>query len=398
MRILHALHTSLPFICGYSIRSDYIISNQLAQGLCPAVVTSAQHPNGADLKEETDGVSYWRTEALRGRQLPGLREWQLMQAMRRRIEVAAREWKPNIIHAHSPMLVGLPALWVGRKLGIPVVYEVRDLWENASVDRGKFSTNSPRYRVARAMETHVLSRVDKVVTICEKLREEITPRSGSGDRVFVVGNGVDIDRFVPIADPAEFRANWKLDGKKVVGYVGTFQPYEGLDLLVSAMTDVIQRVPNAHLVITGSGGQEKELRAQTTALDLDEHVTFTGRLPHDQVDNVYAMADLMAYPRILTRTTALTTPLKPLEAMAMAKTVLVSDVAAMQELVDPGKTGLSFCAGDTGDLAKQIVGALSDPAKCAVIGKNAREWVVKERHWPTLVSRYQEIYRLASAG
>jgi PEP-CTERM/exosortase A-associated glycosyltransferase len=398
MRILHALHTSLPFICGYSIRSDYIIKNQVAQGLCPAVVTSAQHPNGADLKEEVAGVSFWRTPALTGRQLPGLREWRLMGAMQSRIEEAVSEWKPNIIHAHSPMLVGLPALRVGRKLGIPVVYEVRDLWENASVDRGKFSTNSPRYRVARSLETHVLSHVNGVVTICEKLRDEIAPRSGREDRVFVVGNGVDIDHFVPMADPAEFRAHWKLDGKKVVGYVGTFQPYEGLDLLVSAMTEVVQKIPNAHLMITGSGGQEKELRAQTTAFGLDEHVTFTGRLPHDEVNNVYAMADLMVYPRILTRTTALTTPLKPLEAMAMAKTVLVSDVPAMQELVDPGKTGLSFRADDQCDLTGQITHALSDPAKCAEIGKNARDWVVKERAWPTLVSKYHEIYRLAAAS
>ncbi|MCC2668576.1 MAG: glycosyl transferase family 1 [Armatimonadetes bacterium] len=262
MRVLHVLHTSLPFICGYSIRSDYILRYQREQGLEPAVVTSSQHPNGTELVEEVDGFRFWRTPALRGKSLPGLREREMMESLRRRIDAAIREWQPQVVHAHSPMLVGLPALAAARAHRLPFVYEVRDLWENASVDRGKFREGSLLYRVARGMETRVLARADAVVTICEKLREELAPRTGRPDRLSVVGNGVDTGSFRPEpADPAA-RARWGLEGKTVLGYVGTFQPYEGLETLIDALARIRVALPAAHLLITGSGGEEERLKAR----------------------------------------------------------------------------------------------------------------------------------------
>ncbi|HLK56023.1 MAG TPA: TIGR04063 family PEP-CTERM/XrtA system glycosyltransferase [Chthonomonadaceae bacterium] len=396
MRVLHILHTSLPFICGYSIRSDYIFRCQKEQGMDVAVVTSAQHPNGEAMQEEIDGIPYWRTPALTGKQLPVLREAKLMSTLRGRLERVVAEWKPDILHAHSPMLVGLPAMKVARKIGKPVVYEVRDLWENASVDRGKFGDTSLRYQAARRLETYLLRRADAVVTICEKLREELAPRVGRDDRLFVVDNGVDAANFQPDTPAGEARERWCLQDKKVIGYIGTFQPYEGLDVLINALPAIVKQDPAAHLVITGSGGEEANLRAQATEMGLDNHVTFTGRVPHDQVGQLYAMADMMVYPRILTRTTALTTPLKPLEAMAMGKPVLVSDVAAMRELVQPGVTGGRFQAGNAEDLAAQCLKLLQASEERQRLGRQAREWILQERQWPTLVKRYHEIYRAAA--
>ena len=392
MRVLHVLHTSLPFICGYSIRSDYILRYQREQGIEPAVVTSAQHPNGEELVEEVNGFRHWRTPALAGKQLPGLRERQLTQVLRRQIDTAIREWRPQVIHAHSPMLVGLPALAAARAHRLPLVYEVRDLWENASVDRGKFRDGSLLYRIARGLETRVLAQADAVVTICEKLREELAPRTGHPDRLAVVGNGVDTASFQPAPADAASRTRWGLEGKTVLGYVGTFQPYEGLETLIKALPRIRTVLPTAHLLITGSGGEEERLRARATRMGLDPHVTFTGRLPHDQVRDAYSQADVMVYPRIMSRTTALTTPLKPLEAMAMGKPVIVSDVPAMHELVRPGETGLIFRAGDVADLADKCLQVLGEPIGCARLGVKARDWVLAERQWSMLVARYQRIY------
>jgi len=395
MRVLHVLHTSLPYICGYAIRSDYIIRYQQEHGIEPVVVTSAQHPNGTLEREEINGVPHLRTPMLKGRQVPGARELQLMRALRKQIDASIREWRPQLIHAHSPMLVGLPALAAARAHGLPFVYEVRDLWENASVDRGKFRDGSAPYRLARGMETRVLARADAVVTICEKLRDVLAPRTGRPDRLAVVGNGVDTHSFTPLAPTPENRIRWGLEGKRVIGYVGTFQPYEGLETLIDAMPHIRQRQPAAHLLITGSGGEEQRLRARATELGLDPYITFTGRLPHNEVKEAYALADLMVYPRLMTRTTAITTPLKPLEAMAMGKPVIVSDVPAMHELVRPGETGLLFRAGDRADLADKCAQILSEPARCDELGRCAREWVLAERQWPHLVARYGAIYASA---
>ena len=403
MKILHVLHNSLPLLCGYSIRSGYIVNLQRAMGLEPSVVSSGQHPNGAQMREAIDGVEYRRTAAAQVK-VPFLREAMLMRSLERQVEMAAREIRPDIIHAHSPVLVGLPALRVARRLGLGFVYEIRDLWENASVDRGRFGAESPMYRVARKLETHVISRADAVVTICELLKTELQPRASRPDKVHVVANGVDTNAFAPQTANAQLKERWKLSGKEVILYAGTFQPYEGLDLLVRAIGHIVRSRPSAHLVIVGGSAgfahgagsvtpEERELLAIVRETGATEHVTFTGRIPHAEVKDMYAMADVLAYPRRLTRTTALTTPLKPLEAMAMAKAVVVSDVAPMLELVRDGQTGLTFKAGDVSDLASKLTKLLRNAALRDQLGQNAREWAVRERQWPDLVARYRDLYQ-----
>ncbi len=399
VRVLHVLHASLPTVAGYTIRADSILRFQREQGLEPAVVTSAQHLNGDELYEEIHDIPHWRTRTLEGTPRTGVRELTLMRRLERRVDEAIRAFRPTLVHAHSPVLVGLPALWAARRHGLPMVYEVRDFWENASVDRGKFAEGSAKYRVARGLETLVFHGADAVVTICESLRSAIVPRAGKDPgKVFVVGNGVDPTVFSPRPASVEARRRWGVEGKRVLAYIGTFQPYEGLETLIAAMPRILAGAPDAHLLIAGEGGTEHELRAAVRAANLDAHVTFAGRVPHDEVRSIYALADLLVYPRTLTRTTALTTPLKPLEAMAMGRPVLVSDVPAMGELVQQGSTGLVFRAGDSDNLADQALAVLRDEARAAALGARGREWILARRTWPTLVAGYHAIYERARAA
>jgi PEP-CTERM/exosortase A-associated glycosyltransferase len=395
MRILHVLHTSLPQIAGYTVRSDYIIENLRRMGHELAVVTSAQHPGGDDPLEMIKGVPHFRTPALRANLRAGVREMSAMFALSRRIRQVVMQVKPDLVHAHSPVLVGLPAWRVAQSLRIPLVYEVRDLWENASVDRGKFAADSLAYRAARALETVVLKRAQATVTICETLRRELAPRVASPERLFVVANGVETETFTARPRSAELLRRWRLAGKAVISYIGTFQPYEGLDTLVRAVPHILAAIPNAHVMITGAGGVQSELEALSKSLRLTEHITFTGKVPHSEVLDLYALADVCVYPRLLTRTTQLTTPLKPLEAMAMGKPVIVSDVPAMAELIAEGSTGLTFTAGDPQALAQTIARVLADPALQKQLGDAARHYVVNERQWARLVAQYELVYAVA---
>jgi len=403
MRILHVLHNSLPLLCGYSIRSGYIVNLERAMGLEPWVVTSGQHPNGDAMSETIGGTLYRRTPHARSGRVPLSREWQLMKTLEGEVEAAARQIRPDVIHAHSPVLVGLPALRVAQRLDIPMVYEIRDLWENASVDRGRFAAGSPLYRLARGLESYVLRNSDAVVTICNLLKKELEPRTGRPGKVHVVANGVDAETFEPMVARDGLRQKLSLQGKEIVLYAGTFQPYEGLDLLVRAMPDIVRQRPQAHLVIVGgsagfAGGsvaasqEERRLTSVVNDCGAARHVTFTGRIPHDEMREMYAIADVLAYPRRLTRTTALTTPLKPLEPMAMAKAVIVSDVPAMREIVSDGVTGVVFEAGNQQDLAGKCAMLLSDSVRRTALGEAAREWILRERRWPSLVSQYLGIY------
>ncbi len=399
MRVLHVLHNSLPLVCGYSMRSAAILRHQQRQGIETFVGTSPRQPDSpSDCVDQIEVVAHLRTAAPRTPPLPFLRERSLMRALQRRVDEAIEAVRPDIVHAHSPVLVGLPALRAARDHGLPFVYEVRDLWENASVDRGKFRYNSPLYRLARRVETDVLRRADAVVAICESLRDDLSSRVEQPERLFVVGNGVDVDEFQPqaVRDDRE-RQQWGLAGKEVIAYVGTFQPYEGLDVLIRALPRVLVGRPRAHLVIAGGAVEghnavEAALRALVDRLEVGAHVTFTGRLPHSVIAGIYRMADLVAYPRTLTRTTALTTPLKPLEAMAAGCAVVASDLKPIRELIEHDVTGLTCEAGQPESLAQACLDLLFDPDLRRRLGTSARAWTVRERQWPSIVSRYRAIY------
>jgi PEP-CTERM/exosortase A-associated glycosyltransferase len=392
MRVLHILHQSVPALSGYSVRSNYIVQLQRECGIEVAVVTSARQPNAGPEYEVLDGVKYYRTTQ-RDDARSGIREFQLMRALQRRVHEAVLDFKPDLIHAHSPVLVGLPGLIEARRNKLPFVYEVRDLWENTSVDRGKFKDGSIPYRIARGLESIVFGRADAVVAICQALQNEIRPRVGARTSLHVVANGVDIEQFNTRERSNELTDRWQLQGKLVISYIGSFQPYEGLPVLIDAMPQILSELPNVHLMITG--GRDEDLEARVAKHKIGAHVTFTGRVPHDQVGELYTIADLMVYPRIRTKTTMLTTPLKPLEAMAMGVPVLVSDTTAMLELVEPDKTGCAFRAGDPQDLAAQAVRILSDVSLQSTLSLAGRATVESERQWRDLVASYQEIYRVA---
>ena len=124
MKILHVLDHSLPIGSGYSYRSRSIVTAQKRLGLEPVVLTSPKQGTERDDRELVDGIPHYRTGRAGGR-LPFARELLLMLRLTSRIIRVARAEGAEVIHAHSPSLNGLPALWAGRRLGLPVIYEVR---------------------------------------------------------------------------------------------------------------------------------------------------------------------------------------------------------------------------------------------------------------------------------
>jgi PEP-CTERM/exosortase A-associated glycosyltransferase len=393
VRVLHILHTSLPHVCGYSLRSDQILSGQRRLGIDINVVSSAQQPD-ARPDEALDGIPHWRTAPLRLAPSP-VREFQLMRALSKRVAWAAAHFKPDLIHAHSPILVGLPASRVASRLRIPFIYEVRDLWENASVDRGRFRMNSLPYRATRGLETALLRRADAVTTLGETLRQELQSRTTSA--VTVVDNGVDTEQFAPVEAEASWRAQWNPDNRTLLAYIGSFQPYEGLDILFKSLRHLALTIPDVQLLIAGDGPQRAGLEQLARAEGLQDRVRFTGRVPHSRVKEIYAVADLLVYPRIETLTTRLTTPLKPLEALSMGKAVLASNLAAMRELIEDNATGLLFAAGDPADLARKAATLLQDPALGRRLGVVARQRMLQSRRWDSLIARYVPVYERALA-
>jgi PEP-CTERM/exosortase A-associated glycosyltransferase len=392
MRVLHVLDHSLPLQSGYVYRTMGILDAQRRLGWEIFAVTSPKHVAASEPVQELEGVRFYRTPKP-ATELPVLREFALMQRLSARLEEAALELKPDLIHAHSPALNGLPAVRVGRRLGVPVVYEVRALWEDAAVDLGQAREGGPRYRATRALETMVLKRAGAVTCICEGLRAEMVRRGVPADKVTVIPNAVDVAKFTPVErQDGELAHQLGLAGAPVLGFIGSFYSYEGLKLLVQSLPAIRTRVPGLKLLLVGGGPDEPAVRAAIAERGLADAVALTGRVPHSEVARYYGLVDVMVYPRLSMRLTDLVTPLKPLESMAQKQVVLASDVGGHRELIDDGETGFLFRAGDGEALAQRVAEVFARRAEWPRIRDAGRRFVETERNWEASVARYKGPY------
>jgi PEP-CTERM/exosortase A-associated glycosyltransferase len=401
LRVLHVLDHSIPLHSGYTFRTVSLLREQRKLGWKTHHLTSPKHVNCNVAEEEVDGYYFYRTQAgpSLADKVPVLNQWVLMQQLERRLLEVASNVQPHIIHAHSPVLNALPALKVGRKLNIPVVYEVRAFWEDAAVDHGTTSEGSWRYRMTRALETHALQRAAHVFTICEGLRGDMLTRGLPPEKITVIPNAVDIESFNMggLADEV-LKTQLGLAGCTVVGFIGSFYAYEGLDLLLDALPQVIACLPDVRVLLVGGGPQDAALRAQVARLNLDRYVVFTGRVPHAEVQRYYDLVDVLAYPRHSMRLTELVTPLKPLEAMAQGRLLVASDVGGHKELIRHGQTGMLFKAGSAQSLADMLLQVIAKQDMWPELRRAGRWFVETERNWRASVANYPAAYESVLGG
>ena len=396
LRVLHVLDHSIPLHSGYTFRSRSILQQQRARGWETHHLTGSKQGSKSAGHETVDGLVFHRTAPESGllARLPVLNQKAVIDGLAARLLPLAKEIKPDLIHAHSPVLNAVAALRVGRQLGIPVVYEIRAFWEDAAVDHGTSREWGLRYRLTRALETWALKRVDAAFTICEGLRAEIVGRGIPASKVTVIPNAVNIEDFSTDGTRDEALAvELGIAGKPVLGFIGSFYAYEGLDVLLQALPEMLKVNPDVRVLLVGGGPQDAALKEQARQLGVADKVIFTGRVPHDQVQRYYNLVDILVYPRLKMRLTDLVTPLKPLECMAQGRLLVASDVGGHKELIEDGKTGVLFAAGDAKQLAAKVLALLSEPQRWPALRAAGRTFVEQERNWRASVARYQAVYR-----
>lgn len=396
MKVLHIFDHSIPLHSGYTFRSRSILNEQRALGIETCHVTSPKQGNATESVDTVDGLTFYRSAQPTGllSKIPGLNQLALVEPMTTRILAAIAAEKPDVLHAHSPALNGLAALRAAKISGLPVVYEIRAFWEDAAVDHGTCKEGDLRYTLTRQLENYVVSRADAVTTICEGLRADLVSRGYAADKFTVIPNAVNIEQF-QLCGPkdATLEAELGLGGCQVLGFLGSFYAYEGLDLAVRALAQVHQQAPQLRLLLVGGGPQEQQLKQLVQQLGLNDKVIFTGRVPHADVDRYYSLVDLLLYPRKSMRLTDLVTPLKPLEAMAQGKLVLASDVGGHKELIRDGDNGYLFPADDVDALAAKMLQLLADREQWPQVLQRGRDYVENVRNWRVSVSHYLPLYQ-----
>lgn len=399
-RVLHLLTNSLPYVqAGYTVRAQQVARAQLANGLDPHMATRAGFPGSVGVansraREDVDGVPYHR---LRPDLDPQAGPDVMATEMARAAADLIRELRPALLQPATNHLNAQVALALRDRFDLPVVYEVRGFLEETWLSRmGPDAAESDRYRAARAVETASMRAADAIVTLSETMRQDILARGGiAPDSVVVVPNGVDVDRFVPGPRDEALAASLGIAADEtVIGYISGLMAYEGIDYLIRAVALLRDRGRRVRLLIVGDGEARADLVATARAVGLDDGtVIFTGRVPHRDILRYYRTIDVFVVPRTNDRVSQLVTPLKPFEAMAMAKALVVSGVGALLEIVPDERTGRSFTPEDATSLADTIEPLLDDPGLRRTLGTAARAWVTEHRTWARIGRRYLELYQ-----
>ncbi|MBQ94494.1 MAG: glycosyltransferase, exosortase A system-associated [Actinobacteria bacterium] len=392
-RILHVLDHSLPLHSGYTFRTRAILKSLRAAGMEVRGITGARHSEDGPPIEQVEGLTFHRVSHIPSGP-PGLREWREIESLRKGIERVAADWRPDILHAHSPALCGMAGLRAARRLGLPFVYEIRAFWEDAAVGNGTGREGSLKYRLTRSLENRVVAGADAVFTICAGLRDDLVARGHDGAKIGLSPNGVDLTLFgdAPPRDGA-LAESIGIGSGPVIGFIGSFYDYEGLDDLIAAMPLLREHHPTAQLLLVGGGPMDEALRAQAAASSAGEAIVFTGRVPHSEVERYYSLVDVLAYPRKKSRLTDLVTPLKPLEAMAQQRIVAASDVGGHRELIEDGVTGLLFPPDDPPGIATSLARFIDEKYRWPGMREAGRLHVAENHDWARNIDRYRAVYQ-----
>ena len=383
MRILHLLDHTSPRHSAYALRAMAILRQQRAMGWHTIQLTGPrQGPVEPD--RNRDGWHFFRTAPAAS----ALGRVPLLGAaglIARRLRKVVQLTRPDLLHAHSPAENALAALGVGRRLGLPVLYEVHADWGGPE---------GLRSRLARALDTFAARQADAVATSSEGLRAQLQAGGVRRSRVTVVPNALNLRHFPRLAAPdAQLARQLGLDGGPLIAFVGKFHPYEGLDLLLAAMPALLRARPRLQLLLAGAGPQGDALKARALRLGLERSVVFAGPPAPGRSAAFLALADVLVFPRLPARQADLVPAGALLEAMARGCLVAASDVGGHRELVEHGRTGILFEAGKPDALADALMVLLAAPASWAPMRGAARWFVEYQRSWDVSVGRYAPVYQ-----
>ena len=397
-RLAYVLNNAPPDTTnGYAMRAHGMIGGLRALGFEVAALTrpgfpgdlSPATPQAAPVAEfvDYDAVRYHRIAAPRKR---GGAVAAYVAAAADALEARLRALDPAAVIAASNHMTALPALIAARRLGLPFVYEVRGFWEVSRAARDSRFAASAAFAAQRRLEALTARNADAVLTLNAAMRDELIARGAAAARLLIAPNCCDADRLRPIPRDDALAARLGVPkGMPVIGYVGAFADYEGLDDLAAACARLKAGGATFRLLLVGGEGPHHaaqgpltaRLRAIAAEAGFADWLIMPGRAPQAQIAAHYSVIDIAPFPRRPCAVCELVPPLKPLEAMAMARPLVVSDVRPLAELAADSGGAIMVEKGSVTALAAGLARLMADADLRARLGQAGRAWVAAERSW-----------------
>jgi glycosyltransferase involved in cell wall biosynthesis len=296
---------------------------------------------------------------------------------------AIRKSRPDLIYERYALNT-FCGVWASRRFGIPLVLEV-----NAPLRREQRALGRLAFRrLARFSERWICSNSTRTIVVTDVMRRMLVEEGVRPERLTVMHNGVDPSEFHPGVSGEAVRRRHGLDGKTVVGFVGWFRPWHGLEMLLDAVRGLAHEGSGVRLLLVGDGPACADLRRQADTEELRSRVVFTGPVPREEIPHHVAAMDVAVQPSA----TAYACPLKLIEYMALGRCVVGPDQENVHEILEHGADGLLFRAGDAGALREALSAAVRDGELRARLGHAAAATVARRGlHWTGNARRTLEL-------
>ncbi|WP_237210164.1 glycosyltransferase family 4 protein [Rothia nasimurium] len=402
LRVLHLLTNSLPATqSGYTLRTHRLLGALAQRGIQLAAHTRIGYP--VMVGSLTAGDTAQVGSVTYRRYLP----WKLASTATERLEQwathLARTYDrqpPQLIHTTTHFHNALVAQALAERWGVPWIYEVRGVLEETWLSKQPehlraAAARSERFLLTRARETQMMKAASQVLTLSETMKKSLIERGVAEGRVTVVPNSVDSSLLEQNLSPREARAQLGLpEGGFWVGSVSSLVPYEGFDTLLRALVHLRDRGLDARLLLAGDGTDRVRLERLAQSLGVADYTVFLGRIAPELTPFAHQALDVFVVPRTNDEVCRTVTPLKPIEAMAIGRPVVVSDLPPLADLVCPEgqqPAGRVAQAEDPASFAQALLLLAENPDARARLSAQGRE-LARARTWEKQAAIVEEIY------
>jgi glycosyltransferase involved in cell wall biosynthesis len=296
-----------------------------------------------------------------------------------------KTWPVDLIYERYALFSNA-GVRLAKELGVPHILEVNaPLADEQEKMRGLEMKN-----LAHEMERRIWGEANAVVVVSRPLRDFAVSRGVPAARIHVLPNAVDPQRFIGAKNGAMIRAQHRLEGKRVIGFVGSLKPWHGTETLLTAFRELHAAAAQTHLLIVGDGPGREDLEKYARANGLNGAVTFTGNVPYDDIPNYIAAMDITVAP-YKPQENFYYSPIKIFEYMIMGKPVIAGKIGQVEEVIVDSETGVLFEPGNIAQLTAALAALVNDAPLCHRLGEQARVWVQQERTWDNNARRAIEI-------
>jgi glycosyltransferase involved in cell wall biosynthesis len=273
---------------------------------------------------------------------------------------------------------------IARRFGVPLVVE----YNGSEIWMGRHWGRALKHEaLSRRIEQLNLASANLTIVVSRAMRDEIVARGIAPDTVLVNPNGVDPDRYRPDIDGSAVRARYGLDGFAVLGFIGTFGPWHGAEVLAHAFVRLLRDQPKfadtVRLMMIGDGARMAEVRRILREGNALERAVFSGLVAQEEGPRYLAACDVLVSPHVPNPdgTPFFGSPTKLFEYMAMGRAIVASDLDQIGEVLEQGRTAWLVPPGDADALAAALRRLLDDDSLRAALGAAARDEVVRHYTW-----------------